>query len=642
MSLGDSEKLNRIEELKTKLSSRNFPTKLEHRDTFSHLRKLDVPDSWQKEETKYNTPEKFFMKTSVFKKFFLFSVLFFVLALGYAAYTFFIGGNTVSNDNIDITVVGNTYTPGGDELPLIIGVTNRNNSALQLVDLIIEYPKSSSGDLTKNTERLRDSLGTISAGETKNSNVKVILFGEQNSIRPIKISIEYRVEGSNAIFVKTKEYDVMINSTPIDLSVDAPAEISPNQDITLNIKSTLNATRAAPNMLLKVDYPLGFQFTSSKPSPSFGNNVWALGDLPPGGSSNISVSGKMIDVFDGEEKTFRIWTGSQSLTDKSVIDVVFNSVQQMVKIKKPFIDAQLYVDGVYQHEYTTDAKRPVQAEIRWTNNLETKVNDLQITAKISGNAVDRRTISTQQGFYNSLDNSIVWSKNSQNGFAEVNPGDAGSVFFTVSSLPLFSGMGGLLSAPSIVIDVSITGRQPQDGNMTKTLNNSDSKTIKITSDLGFATKALYYSGPFTNKGPIPPKVEKATTYTVVWTLSNTSNNISKAQVRSTLPSWMGFTNSISPTAEDLTYNPSTKEIIWNIGNIPKGAGITGASREVAFQLTFTPSLSQVGNRPAIINDAVLTGHDDFANVNLTVNKASLNTELSNDGAFPPNGGRVVE
>src|SRR3989344_8253847 len=224
MSLGDSEKLNRIEELKTKLSSRNFPTKLEHRDTFSHLRKLDVPDSWQKEETKYNTPEKFFMKTSVFKKFFLFSVLFFVLALGYAAYTFFIGGNSVSNDNIDITVVGNTYTPGGDELPLIIGVTNRNNSALQLVDLIIEYPKSSSGDLTKNTERLRDSLGTISAGETKNSNVKVILFGEQNSIRPIKISIEYRVEGSNAIFVKTKEYDVMINSTPIDLSVDAPAE----------------------------------------------------------------------------------------------------------------------------------------------------------------------------------------------------------------------------------------------------------------------------------------------------------------------------------------------------------------------------------------------------------------------------------
>nr|MBP6884046.1 hypothetical protein [Candidatus Paceibacterota bacterium] len=636
MSLGDSEKLNRIEELKGKLSSRNYPMNAEHHNTFSHPRRLDVPDSWEKEETKYNSPEKFFMKTSVFKKFFLFSVAFFVLALAYSAYMFFIGGNTVSNENIDLTVVGNTYTSGGDELPLIIGITNRNNSPLQLVDLIVEYPKSASGDMTQNTERLRESIGTIATGETKNDSVKVVLFGEQGSIRPIKISIEYRVEGSNAIFTKVKEYDVAINSTPIDLSIDAPSEISPNQDIVLNVKATLNATKTAPKMLLRLDYPVGFQFTSAKPMPSFGNNVWALGDLPPGSASNISVVGRMIDVFDGEEKTFRVWSGSQSLTDKSIIDVVFNSQQQTVLVKKPFIAAQLYINDVYKHEYSADSKTPIQGEIRWSNNLETKINDLQITAKISGNAFDRKTISAQQGFYNSGDNTITWNKNSQSRFAEVNPGDSGSVMFSVSPLSLFAGGSGLLSSPSINVDVSITGKQPQDGDAIKTLNNTDSKTIRIVSDLGFATKALYYSGPFTNKGAIPPKVEAPTTYTVVWTLSNSANNLSKAQVRSTLPSWMGFVGTVSPKAEDLVYNPSTKEIIWNIGNIPKGTGITTAGREVAFQVTFTPSLSQVGARPAIINDAVLTAHDDFANVDLTVNKASLSTELSNDSLFPTN------
>jgi hypothetical protein len=642
MSLGDREKLNRIEELKSKLSSRNYPIRAEHHDTFSHPRKLDVPDSWQKEETKYNSPEKFFMKTSIFKKFFLFSVGFFVLALAYSAYMFFIGGNTVSKNNIDITIVGNTYTSGGDELPLIIGITNRNNSALQLVDLIIEYPKSSSEDITQNTERLRDSIGTIAPGETKNDNIKVVLFGEQGSIRPIKISIEYRVEGSNAIFVKEKIYDVTINSTPIDLSIDAPTEISPNQDISLNIKATLNATKTAPSMLLRVDYPVGFQFTSAKPMPSFGNNVWALGDLPPGSTSNISIIGRMIDVFDGEEKTFRVWSGSQSSSDKSLIDLVFNSQQQTVLVKKPFISAQLYINDVYKYEYTSDSKNQIQGEIRWTNNLETKINDLQITAKISGNAFDRKSVSAQQGFYNSADNSIVWNRNSQTRFAEVNPGDSGSVFFNVSPLALFSGGGGLLSSPSINVDISITGKQPQDGDAIKTLDNTDSKTIKIISELGFATKALYYSGPFSNKGLIPPKVEKATTYTIVWTLSNTANNVSKAQARSTLPSWMSFVGPVSPSGEDLVYNPSTKEITWNIGNIPRGTGITTAGREVAFQVSFTPSLSQIGARPAIINDAVLTGHDDFANVDLTVNKASLNIELSNDPAFPANGGRVVE
>ncbi|MBY0376912.1 hypothetical protein K2P96_02980, partial [Patescibacteria group bacterium] len=213
MAQGEGEKLNRIEELKTKLSSRSYPDNAEHRDAFSPLKSVDVADSWPNDKPRQYNAEKFLMKTSVFKKFFLFSLVFFVLAVCYAGYVFFFGGNTVSNENIDITVVGNTYTSGGDDLPLVIGVSNRNNSPLELVDLIVEYPKSA-GDAPQNMERLRDSLGTISPGETKNDNVKVILFGEQGSIRPIKISIEYRVEGSNSFFTKEKDFPVTINSTP--------------------------------------------------------------------------------------------------------------------------------------------------------------------------------------------------------------------------------------------------------------------------------------------------------------------------------------------------------------------------------------------------------------------------------------------
>lgn len=640
MSLGQGEKLNRLEELKTKLSSRSYPERIEHRDSLSPLKKVDVADSWQIDGPKNNSP-KHLIKTSVFKKLFLFSVIFFVLALGYASYVFFFGSNTVSNENIDITVVGNTYTSGGDDLALIIGVSNRNNSPLELVDLIVEYPKSA-GDASQNVERLRDSLGTISPGETKNSSVKVILFGEQGSIRPIKISIEYRVEGSNSFFVKDKIFSVNINSTPIDLALDVPAQISPNQDIIVNVKTTLNATRMAPNMLLKVDYPLGFQFTSAKPMPNYGNNVWSLGDLPPGASSDISITGKMLDVFDGEEKTFRVWSGTQSLTDKSVISVVFNSQQKTVLVKRPFIAAQLYINGVYQREYATDSRIPIQGEIRWSNYLETSINDLQIIATISGNAFDRKNVTADQGFYNSADNSITWSKATQNSFAEVNPGDSGSVLFSLTPTPLYGGGTGLLVSPSINVDVSITGKQPQYGNALSTLNNTDSKTIKITSDLGFAAKGLYYSGPFKNTGPIPPQVEKPTTYTIVWSISNSANNISKAQVRSTIPSWIDFTGSISPTSEDLKYNSSTREITWNVGNVTKGAGITGASKEVSFQVKLSPSLSQLGNRPAIINESVLTGHDDFANVDLTVKKSTLSTELGNDADFPAGSGRVVE
>ena len=649
MSINDGNKLNRIEELKGKLFSKNYQTKIEHRDRFSHTSKKDIPDTWENgKKVKTDSvlyQNKFFMKTSIFKNFFIFSLVFFILTLLYASYVFFAGGNTVSNDNIDISILGNNFVAGGEELPLVIGITNRNSSALDLVNLVMEYPKSSesvNAVLPSGTERNRFSLGTIPAGAVRNENLKVVLFGEQGSIRPIKISLEYRVEGSNSIFVKTKSYDVTISSTPLNISVDAPVTINPNQDITLNIKATLNSTYAVPKILLKLNYPIGFQFKSSIPAPSLGNSIWSLGDLAPGVERNISVTGKMFDVVDGEEKSFHISSGSQSTKDKSMIGVVFNSLSYTVTIKKPFIEAKFFVNGVYQREYATNTKTPINGEIRWTNNLDTKVSDLEIRAKISGNAFNRKTIRVQQGFYDSSTDIITWNKNSQNGFNEVNPGDSGSVNFSVSPLSLFSAADGILSNPVININISISGKQLVTGYETADLNNSDSSIVRIISDVGFATKALYYSGPFPNIGPVPPKVEKETSYTITWSLSNTANSISKGIVYSSIPSWIKFAGLISPSDENLTYNSSTREIIWNIGGIPRGTGITTTDRNVSFQVILTPSLSQVGTMPVIINDSILTGRDDFANVDVKISKTSLRTQLNDDPLFPPAGGTVVE
>jgi hypothetical protein len=359
-------------------------------------------------------------------------------------------GNTVSNDNIDISIVGNNFTAGGEELSFVVGITNKNSSALDLVDLVMEYPKSSSNSgngSSAGTERFRESLGTIPAGAVRNENLKVVLFGEQGSVRPIKIFLEYRVEGSNGIFVKTKSYEVTINSTPLNISVDAPFVVSLNQDVTLNIKTTLNATKPAEKILLKLDYPVGFQFVKATPSPSLGNNIWNLGDLAPGAEKSISLTGRMLDVSDGEEKTFRISSGLQSAIDKSMIDVVFNSLSHTITMKKPFIDAKLFVYVLYQRVYAKITKNPFSLVMRWTNYLDTKVIYLDIRAKISGNAVDRKTISAQHGFYDSLTDTITWDKNSKNGFGEVNPGDSGSVGFSISTISLFSATGGMLVDP---------------------------------------------------------------------------------------------------------------------------------------------------------------------------------------------------
>ncbi|MCX6755630.1 MAG: hypothetical protein NT068_03820 [Candidatus Nomurabacteria bacterium] len=636
----EKEKLHRIEDMKSRLFSKSYSTlRIKHSGTL-HKKEYDVADTW-KEEKEENIAEKIFMKTSIFKKFFIFSICFFVLAVVFALYNFIGGGNTVSNDNIDIVILGNTFTAGGEDLPLQIEITNKNNAALELADLVVEYPKGSFADLSQDSNKLRDSLGTIPAGQVKSDNLKVVLFGEQGSIRPIKVSLEYRVEGSNAIFVKEKDYSVSISSAPIDLAVNAPDTITPNQDITFNIKATLNSTKSATSLLFKADYPPGFMFKSAKPAPTIDNNVWDLGDLSPGSESNISITGNIVGAQDGEQKTFHFFTGSKDENDKANIGVIFNSLGHTILINKPFIQARLLVNGVYQNEYASDSKTNISGQIQWTNNLDTKITDMVITAKIYGNALDRQKINVFNGNFDSINNIIVWDKNSNKDFSEVNPGNSGVVFFDINPLPLFSS-NGLLIDPSIHIDISISGKQPLQGNIINSLTDSESKIIKIMSDVSASVKALHFIGAFANTGDIPLKAEKETTYTIVWNLSNTANIISNAKMSATLPAFVRFVGPVDPASEDVKYDETTKQVTWNIGAIPKGAGISGNKKEVSFQIGFTPSLSQVGQIPILINDAILTGHDDFANVDVHINKSALDSKIMNDPSFVRDSERVIQ
>jgi hypothetical protein len=252
-----------------------------------------------------------------------------------------------------------------------------------------------------------------------------------------------------------------------------------------------------------------------------------------------------------------------------------------------------------------------------------------------------KKIFASNGFYSSAEDTIIWDKNSDSSFAEINPGESGQVGFSFAPLSLFSSSG-LVADPYIQIDISITGKQALDNDAIETVKDTESKKIKIASDTSFSSKVFYNSGPITNSGPIPPTAEKETTYTISWNLSNTVNNISGAKIVATLPNYVKFVGPTSPMSEDLKYDSFKREVTWNIGTIPKGTGITGASKEVYFQVSINPSLSQVGSSPTLVNEAVLTGVDDFANVGVRVTKSALNTVITGDASPAFGSDKVVE
>jgi hypothetical protein len=624
------ENKNKIEDVKRELYDPNDKNMSHQREGILHRINHDVPLEWSDGPTKQEGDmNKRFKKPpmSIFKKFFIISIVFFIGAIGFAFYRFTHNDTSVSSDKINIAVIGNSFTKGGDELPLQIEITNNNNANLELADLIVEYPKGAEDSDTDVVRLPRDTIGTIKPGESVIRNIKVTLFGEEKSIRNIKISLEYHPQGSNAIFTKEKDYPVTISLAPLSISIDSPTETTSDQPISFKITATLNTTLPSDNPILQVTYPNNFAFDSATPSPILGNSVWDLSALSLTNPITVEVKGRLVGQ-DGDEQVFHAYAGTTDGTDQSTVNVVYSSVLQKITITKPFLDAHILVNGQDQTEYAVSGGETVNAEIDWANNLSTLITDGQIIVSLSGNAYDKTTVNPNNGFYDSINNQIIWDKNSVADLAEINPGGSGSVTFSFKPISLI-GTSNIVSNPQVSIDVSIKGRQPQLGSTYTDINNFSSKIVKLLSDFQIASSAAYLYGS------LPPKAETQTSYTVTWTLSNSANNITGAQARSVLPiyvNWGGVANGVN---DDVTYNDVTREVIWNIGSVAPNTGIN-SNREVSFIVSIKPSLTQVGSVPQLMKEVNLTGTDTFTNTLVKDVHNAITTSLYNSN------GRVVQ
>ncbi len=625
------ENKNKIEDIKRTLYDPNDKNMSHQREGVLHQVNHNVSMDWQNNQdpnTRNDNMKNKFKRPpmSVFKKFFVASLIFFVAAIGFAFYKFSFNDVSVLSEKINIQVIGNSFTKGGDELPLQIEITNNNNANLELANLIIEYPKGAEDNPVDVVRLPRDVIGTIKPNESVIRNIKVKLFGEEKSIRNIKVSLEYHPQGSNAIFTKDMYYPVTISVAPLSLDIKAPESAISNQPISFSVTTTLNTSLSpSDHPILKLTYPNNFVFESAIPSPTLGNSIWDLSSITATKPMNVEVKGRLMGQ-DGEEQVFHAYAGTTNGTNQSAVNVVYSSVLKKILISKPFLDARILVGGQDKTEYVSQGGQTINADIAWANNLPTRITDGQIIVHLSGNVFDKTTVNPTSGFYDSINSQIIWDKSAVPQLAEINPGESGTVSFSFKPVSLI-GLSSIKN-PQVNISVSIKGRQPQLGSTYSDIDNFSEKVVKILSDFQIASSASFSSGS------MPPKAETETNYNVTWTLSNSANGLTQAEARSLLPiyvKWVG----VAGTNDNLTYNDVTREVIWNIGQVAPNTGIN-TNREVSFIVSLKPSLNQVGSVPQLMKEVYLSGMDSFANTLVKSTRGPITTSIST------NNGRVVQ
>jgi hypothetical protein len=629
---------SKIEELKKSLYSRTSPDiKTKRRLHFIKNDLEGIKTDWEhpveeKEEVELN--EKYVDHSmSFFNKFLIGSFIFFIIALSIGAYLFFNGSNIVSANNIDITVSGPVSVAGGSKASFDIQVFNKNNIQLNTVDFAVDFPLGAVDpiDTTKDLKQFRQLMGDIKPGGVSQKTISAVLYGEENSKKEMTVTISYRVSGSSAVFQKQKTFEVIINSSPLSLNVESLKEITAGEQFEMKVSVSSNSNEVVKNLLLKAVYPFGFEYISSDPKTVGDTTTWKIGDMPPNSKKVITIKGKLQGQND-ESRVFRFSLGAESKNTSNTVGTEFVSFSQELSIRKPFLNIAIDIDNnVENTEYIGSFDDPVNINVSWFNNLAIPINDAEIHVKLSGNAFDKVSVTPDKGYYKSSDNEIIWNKVTNPELSNIPAGGNGTLSFGLT--PRNRGGVNGITNPSISIDVGVSGKRLGENDVQENITSSANRKIKLSSNLSITSQLLRVSGPFVNTGPVPPKPERETTYTVVWTVDNTVNTMSGAEVKSSLPAYVNYVGKVSPTDEDISFNPNNHEIVWNIGNIDTQTLKNGHRRQVAFQISFTPNVTQSGTAPVLVNPVSLVAHDDFTGVPVTSQQGSLTTSFSTDSSF---------
>jgi hypothetical protein len=564
---------------------------------------------------------------SIFTKIVICAFIFFIGSLVFAFYKFGDSGSQNYASTVEVSVVGPVSAGGGEQMSVDVIIQNRNSFPIETVDIVVEYPEGTkSTDLTSDLPRVREGVGDIPANSIVKKTYSAALFGEEGQQKDIEVRAEYRVPNSNAIFESKKKFALILQSAPVYLVINTVKEITSGQALAFDVAVVSNSNSDLENILVTVDYPFGFNFSQSTLTPAKGENVWFFEKLSPQESKKFTVRGSLIGQ-NNEERVFKWNVGVAQEEVSEDFKVKFTTIPKSISLIKPFLAMDISIDGDFAIDLIREGNKQVGGRLTYTNNTGSVITDPVIVLKLDGEVLDDSSVDVSGGFFNSSDNTITWNKVTEpEMFRSIAVNQSETLVFTFRTKALATRQA-VYKNPEIIVTSSITGKRISENNVPEDIKVDSARRIKLKSDVVLTSATNFVGGPFQNSGPIPPKAENDTNYTVTLDLTNSSNLIQRGKVRATLPPYVRWNNKAYPSTEKLTYLPASRSIEWDLGDIREHVGFIDPKRSVSMQLTLTPSANQIGQSPDLLSNVTFSGFDDFVQKQIDQAAANPTTDM---------------
>lgn len=525
--------------------------------------------------------------------------------------------NIYSKEVLKLEILGPETAQTGEEIDYIVKYKNNGNACLEELQLIFEYPEDAL-PIDRDLERITQALEDLYPGQEETLSFKAKLFGKKGDIRTVRATLSYRPKNIKAFYESKSSFSTEVKETPITLVFDTPSKVVANKEAKISLNYFSNFGYPLSDLGIKIDYPSGFEFLKSKPG-GIEKNEWRIGILNKAEGGRIEVYGTINGEI-GAEKIFRAQIGTWVKNRF----VVLKEVSRGVEIVRPRLVISQRINGF--SDYIANPNELLHYEIYFRNIGDSYFEDLFLVTELEG-PFDFNSANLEGGKVNASDKSILWDWREVEKLKFLGAGEEGKIEFWIGLKENWPSSD--LNNPVLRSKVSLAQLE-------------DISEIRINSKLVVSQKGFFEDETFGNSGHIPPKTGEKTTYTIVWEVKNYYNNVKNAKVRAVLPNNVELTGQIFPEEEKekLVFDSSSREILWTIGGLEAGVGVSSSPKVLIFQVKFEPDEEQKGLVVTLINEARVSGEDQWTSQALIASSSAVDTTLPDDPTVDPGEGVV--
>ncbi len=548
---------------------------------------------------------------------------------------FWFGGSAFSERGVQFQIEGPQQALSGDEVTYKIKYSNTTRTKLENIKFRFSYPEhaiviKSDGTYSEETTEMFD-MESIDSHESGEKEFKAFIVGEKGSILYAKAEMTYEAGTLSSRFEKKPvSVATTIVGMPVPVTLSVPPTAVSGQEITYTLDYRNESSSDITDLRFNLTYPEGFSPKRFSPQPTNGASTWDVAVLKKGSGSRLSITGTIT----GNERDIRTVTMvlQRKINGKYIN---YERAEASTIISSPLLSTKISVNG--ERDYTATPGEYLTYAIQYRNTSTYTFTGLTMLVKLEGEMYDIGALLPGGGYYDSATQTIVWNAGSVPQFSNLGPGTNGKIEFRI---PLDSSFSGGMGAKNFFVKAiaTLATSDIPTGLDGQEISTQDSLITKISTQPS-VNQSLYYHDPaFGSSGPMPLKVGSETVFTIHWRVTNPGNAVNDAVIKATLPTGITWKNVVSSVAGQAqpTFDRNKNQVIWNIGQLPFGAG-TSNPYEVSFQVGIIPSSTQSGKSPTLITGGTFTGIDSFTQQSVLVNLNELNTS---DTVDRPNDGTV--